>query len=112
MTPPEVNGHGQDIHDNVIYIRGSITQLEATIMKLSNSIDAHTNAVQASTASYEKTIKYVMDSNERNMLHVKNSIPLKFMLIITGVICLAFLGGGILKELIDSHVISKLFSTI
>lgn len=107
MSPAEVNGHGQDIHDNVIYIRGSLTQLENTMLALSNNVSALTRAIENSTTSTEKTIRYVIEANNESAKHLKESIPMRMVLIICSIIVISFVGGGVLKELIDSHVLLK-----
>jgi hypothetical protein len=109
MSPAEVNGHGQDIHDNVIYIRGSISKLEAIMTELGHSVDGLAKSIDSSTTSNEKVIRYLMESNEKTIKTVSGSLPIKFVLVICGIICMAFVGGGVLKELADAHVFSQLF---
>lgn len=109
MAPADINGHGQDIHDNVIYIRGSLSKLENTMLELAHSVEGLTKSIDNSTNSSEKVIRYLMESNEKTIKTVSGSLPIKFVLVICGIIVLAFGSGGILKELIDSNVISKLF---
>ena len=103
------NGVAQDIHDNVVHIRGSVSKLEFSIEKLASSVEGLATSVNNSTLSTERTIKYVMESNDKTVAHVKNSLPLRVVLILCGIIVLAFVGGGVLKELLDSNAILKLF---
>lgn len=91
------NGKQQDIHDNVIFIKGSLNNLEKNINRLVESVD---KLVEVQETNYK--------AQERIIVHIQNSIPVKFMILICLIICIAFVGGGVLKELIDSHVISKL----
>lgn len=106
------NGTAQDIHNNVVYIRGSISGLENAITQLKTTLDNLTKSIELSTESTERIVKHVMDANERTVTHVKNSIPLKFVIIICGILMVAFVGGGVLKELVDSHMLSKLFGAV
>ena len=112
MSPAETNGHSQDIHDNVVYIRGSISNLEAAIEKLVTSVNQLTHSIESSTASTEKTIRYVMEANEKTVEHVKGAIPLKVVLVICSIIVVSFISGGALKELIDSHILTKLLTGV
>lgn len=126
----DLNGHAQEIHENVITIRDKLLLLEEAIDKLANTgervfyaiktasntveqkFDALTHAVETSTGATERIVKYVMDANEKTVAHVKNALPVRFVLVICGIIVLAFVGGGVLKELIDSHILTKLITGI
>lgn len=94
----ELNGKAQDIHDNVVYIRGKISRLETSIDGLSNSVQRLSFAIESNNIS-----------NERIITRMSESLPIRFVCLICMIICLAFVGGGVLKEVVDSHVLLKLF---
>jgi predicted nuclease with TOPRIM domain len=107
MSPLETNGKYQEIHDNVVHIRGSVSRLDQTIDRLSISVDNLSTTFKNSTDLNERTIKYVMDANEKTVNHVKNSLPLRVVLILCSIIVVAFAGGGILKEVLDADILTK-----
>ena len=102
------NGKHQEIHDNIIYIRGSVENLEETLRDLTASIHKLANSYQTSAESTEQIVKYIMESNNRTVEHVKNSLPLRMVAFLCSIICIAFLGGGLLKEILDSNALLKL----
>lgn len=105
----DLNGKTNDIHDNVIHIRGSLSNLETTLSDLARSVHHLADAYQTSAETTEQIVKHVMGSNERTIEHVKNALPLRIVAFLCAIICVAFVGGGILKELVDSHVLVKMF---
>lgn len=103
----DANGKYQEIHDNVVHIRGSVSRLDETINRLSNSVDNLATTFKNSVDLEERTIKYVMDANEKTVNHVKNSLPLRVVLILCSIIVVAFAGGGVLKEVLDADLLTK-----
>jgi len=93
-----LNGKAQDIHDNVIYIKNRVSGLERSIDGLANNIQRLTFAIESTNAG-----------NERIISRISESLPIRFVVLICMIICLAFIGGGALKEVIDSHLLLKLF---
>ena len=92
------NGKTQEIHENVLAVRTKLSTLESSIEKLSRSTDNLASAVTAQSASSDKLFT-----------HMTQAIPAKLVVLICFIICLAFVGGGVMKELVDSHVLIKLF---
>lgn len=98
----------QDIHDNVIYIKGAVTKLEENIEKLADSVNSFASVIAAASDSQQRQFTISNESNQKIIAHIQNSLPIKIVVLLCCIICVAFLGGGILKEILDSHVISKI----
>lgn len=97
MEEAGMNGKAQDIHDNVVYIKNRVGGLERSIDGLANNIQRLTFAIEASNINNDKIIT-----------RMSESLPIKFVCLICMIICVAFIGGGLLKELVDSHILAKL----
>lgn len=78
--------------DDINLLRESVNKLETTISDLATSIEKGN------------------DYNERIIEHIRESIPIRFVVLICFIICLAFVGGGVLKEVVDLHLLAKWFS--
>lgn len=99
MDREQYNGRAQDIHDNIIYIRGSINKLETNIERLANAVDRMCNILETSKTSTELIIS-----------HIQNSLPVRFVVLICLIICVAFVGGGFLKEVFELDLLKVWFS--
>ncbi len=97
MSDTELNGRAKDIHDNVIYLKNRFSTLERSIDGLANNIQRLTFAIEGSNTN-----------NERIITRMSESLPIKFVCLICMIICVAFVGGGLLKELVDQHILTKL----
>lgn len=97
MGNSDLNGKTSEIHENVIYLKNRFSSLERSIDGLANNIQHLTIALENNNTS-----------NERVITRMSESLPIKFVCLICMIICVAFIGGGLLKELIDSHILVKL----
>ena len=98
-----VNGNGyiKSMYENVSFMRDKVDSLEASIERLSSSIDNLSAVQKLHVASFNNVLE-----------HVKGSIPMRFVFMICLIICMAFIGGGILKEITDSHILLKWLSLL